>query len=151
MRCIQNRNLIGLKIKGKFIYNQNQKGRYYLSALDFVRNKMYDWAFFVGEWHSPEFVAVQVNAHKKAAWIHNDLSKAEYFNEEEYFHYYDYFDKYIFVSENSLKSSCKKYKFLKDKAVTIYNINDVNKIKVASEEPVDDYNFGKKLTFVYMC
>jgi Glycosyltransferase len=144
----KNRNLIGLKIKGKFIYNQNQKDRYYLSALDFVRNKMYDWAFFVGEWHSPEFVAVQVNAHKKAAWIHNDLSKAEYFNEEEYFYYYDYFDKYIFVSENSLKSSCKKYKFLKDKAVTIYNINDINKIKEAAKEPVDDYKFGEKLTLV---
>lgn len=144
----KNRNSIYLRAKGKFVYEESQRAKYYISALEFVENKIYDWAFFVGEWYSPEFVAIHVNAYKKAAWIHNDLSKAEYFNAEEYFCYFDYFDKYIFVSENSLKSSCNVYKFLKDKAVTIYNINDVNKIKSVAQESVDDFEFGKRTTLV---
>ena len=130
-------NILG-RVHAKFIYNASQKGAFYYTALDFVRGKIYDWAFFVGEWYTPAFVATQVKAKKKAAWIHNDLSAAEYFNTEQYFYFHECFDKYIFVSKTSQEESIKKYPFLKEKAVTIYNINDYKKIRKQAEEKIDD-------------
>lgn len=131
-------NILG-RVHAKFIYNASQKGAFYYTALDFVRGKLYDWAFFVGEWYTPAFVATQVKAKKKAAWIHNDLSAAEYFDTEQYFYFHEYFDKYIFVSKTSQEESIKKYPFLKEKAVTIYNINDYKKIRKQAEEEIDDF------------
>ena len=59
------------KIRAKYLY---KKGINYYPrpALDFVRNKSYDFAFHIGEWCSPEFVARFVVAEQKAVWIHND-------------------------------------------------------------------------------
>ena len=125
------------RFRAKLLYTLPQKGAYYFTALDFVRNKEYDWAFFVGEWYSPSFVADEVQARIKAAWIHNDLSDAEYFDAEHYFYFADMFDYFIFVSKNSLEASVAAYPFLKDKAVTIYNINDIEYIKKRADEPVD--------------
>lgn len=125
------------RIHAKFIYSMNEKGAYYITALDFVRNKIYDWAFFVGEWHSPSFVACHVEAKTKAAWIHSDISQADYFDADHYFYFYDKFDYFIFVSENSLQSSVKAFPFIKEKSITIYNITDVNDIKSKSQETVD--------------
>lgn len=127
------------RIRAKLIYTEEQKGAYYLPALDFVKNKIYDWAFFIGEWYSPSFVAYEVQAKIKAAWIHNDLSEAEYFNAEHYFYFADRFDYFIFVSQNSLKWSIKKYPFLKEKSVCIYNINDVDYILKSAKARVKDW------------
>ncbi len=88
-------NILG-RVHAKFIYNASQKGAFYYTALDFVREKLYDWAFFVGEWYTPSFVATQVKAKKKAAWIHSDLSVTKYFDTEQYFYFHECFDKYIF-------------------------------------------------------
>ena len=54
------------RFRAKLLYTLPQKGAYYFTALDFVRNKEYDWAFFVGEWYSPSFVADEVQARIKA-------------------------------------------------------------------------------------
>ncbi|PXX48950.1 glycosyltransferase involved in cell wall biosynthesis [Hungatella effluvii] len=126
------------RIKAKIMYTMVQKGAYYFTALDFVKNKEYDWAFFVGEWCSPSFVAYEVKAKIKAVWIHSDISEAEYFDAAHYFYFYDLFDYFIFVSKNSLKSSVKAYPFIKDKSVTIYNISDTVNIKNNSLAPVQD-------------
>ena len=127
------------KVHGKFVYTTQQKTAYYLPALDFVRNKMYDWAFFVGEWYNPSFVAYEVQAKIKAAWIHNDLSEAEYFDSGEYFYFLDRFDYYIFVSRNSMEASIQRYPFLKERSVCIYNINDVEYIKSREKEEAVDF------------
>lgn len=132
------------RIKAKMLYTMAQKGAYYFTALDFVKNKEYDWAFCVGEWYSPSFVACEVNAKIKAVWIHSDISEAEYFDAAHYFYFYDLFDYFIFVSRKSLKSSVKAYPFIEDKAVTIYNINDVSNIKNSSLKPVEDLGKLKK-------
>lgn len=95
--------------------------------------------FFHGEWCSPAFVAIEVNAKQKAAWIHCDISKAQYFDPNVYFHYLDCFDYFIFASQHSLDSSVEKYPFLKDKAVTVYNISDIVDIKKKAEEVVEDF------------
>ena len=132
------------RIRVKYIYTAEQKGAYYVTALDFVRNKIYDWAFFVGEWYTPSFVAYEVQARIKAAWIHNDLSSAEYFDADHYFYFADMYDYYIFVSKNSLEASIKKYPFLKDKSITIYNISDVEYIKNRSIEGENELAKYKK-------
>lgn len=138
------------RVCAKLFYTMDQKGAYYISALNFVRNKVYDWAFFIGEWYSPSFVAYEVQAKIKAAWIHNDLSEAEYFNAEHYFYFADQFDYFIFVSQNSLNASIKKYPFLKEKAVCIYNINDAKYILKRAKENVKDWP-KQKLPVLLTC
>lgn len=125
-------------VRSKIFYTEEQRMKYPRAALDFVYGKQYDWAFFVGEWCVPDFVAMEVEAKKKAAWIHSDISRAQYFDDEVYFEYMDKFDYFIFVSQHSMNSSIKKYPFLKEKAVTIYNINDVAHIKSEALKDVDD-------------
>ena len=127
------------RVRARYLYTPEQKGAYLFPALDFVRNKIYDWAFFVGEWMLPSFVAYEVNARVKAAWIHNDLSEAEYFDAEGYFHFLDCFDYFIFVSKNSLNSSIEKYPFLRDRSVCIYNINDKDYINQRARETIIDF------------
>ena len=130
------RDSIKCRISSKYLYKQGELKKYSSAALNFVRNKVYDWAFHVGEWWSPEFVAERVAAKHKAVWIHTDLSKAEYFDDVHYFDYLDAFEKCIFVSQNSMESSIARYPFLKNRSVTIYNINDSEEIrKQSTAEP----------------
>lgn len=132
------------RIRAKLLYTPEQKGAYLFPALDFVRNKEYDWAFFVGEWASPSFVACEVKAKIKAAWIHTDLSKATNFDPEHYFYFMDQFDYFIFVSKYSLEQSVLKYPFLEDKAVVVYNISDAHMIKENMNETVTDINYDRE-------
>ena len=138
------------RVRAKLMYTSNQKYNYYFTALDFVRGKEYDWAFHVGEWYSPAFVADEVRADRKAIWIHNDLLSAEYFDESHYFYYADRFDYFIFVSQNSLRASVEAYPFLMKNAVTIYNINDVEYIRTMSEENISE-KLEKKNTILLTC
>ena len=46
-------------MKKKVLYTAEQNKDYPFSALEFVRNKKYDWAFFVGEWCSGYTVIFQ--------------------------------------------------------------------------------------------
>lgn len=139
------------RIKAKLEYTTEQKTAFYLPALEFVKNKVYDWAFFVGEWYSPAFVAYHTNAKNKAAWIHSDLSKTTNFDKELYFFFYECFDYFIFASENSLKESIKQYPFLKDKSITIYNVNDVKSIRKKAKEPINDYQFDSSKPTLLTC
>ena len=133
------------RIRAKLLYTPEQKRAYLFPALDFVRNKEYDWAFFVGEWASPSFVACEVKAKIKAAWIHTDLSKATNFDSEHYFYFMDQFDYFIFVSKYSLEQSVLKYPFLEDKAVVVYNISDVHTIKENINETVTDIKYDREI------
>ncbi len=117
------------------------------AALLFAREHEYDVAFHVGEWWSPRFVAKNIKAKRKCAWIHNDIAQAEYFDAENYFVYDEYFSHYIFVSNNSMESSLERYPFIREKAICIYNINDAEMIKREADCPMDQqdqnyYNTG---------
>lgn len=114
------------------------------SALNFIKNKIYDYAFSYGEWFSPAFVAEMVNAKIKATWIHNDLSKAEYFDANSFFHYHLFFDYYIFVSERSLKESINAYPFLENKSYIIHNMINDDEVIEASNEALTDFDFKAK-------
>ena len=121
------------------------------AALLFVRNKKYDWAFHIGEWWPPAFVALRVKADHKAAWIHNDISQAEYFRADDYFSYDNFFDKYIFVSQNSMASSLAAYPFITKKSSCVYNLNDALSIRRQAKEAVDETYFRRDLPVLLTC
>lgn len=138
------------KIRAKYLY---KKGINYYPrpALDFVRNKSYDFAFHIGEWYSPEFVAIHVSARQKAAWIHTDISRSVNFDEETFFKYFDYYDYYIFASRKSMESGLERYAFMRDKACVIYNISDADQIRFKSNQNITDYEFDLNIPTVVTC
>lgn len=139
------------KIKRKLYLTEEQKAENAVGAYLFVRNKVYDWAFHVGEWWTPKFLATEVVAKHKAVWIHTDLTKAVTFNEEEFFSFDDCIDKYIFVSKRSLESCMGEYKFLCEKSECIYNILDTKEINELSSEPIEEDYFNTNLPVLITC
>lgn len=136
------------RVRAKVMYKSEQKFAYYFTALDFVKNKVYDWAFHIGEWNVPSFVAYEVNAKIKVAWIHSDISKNKYFDEDSYFYFADHYDYFVFASKNSMKTSIECYPFLEEKSHTIYNMINQEMIKEKSKMSVDDIPKGPDPIFV---
>ncbi len=139
------------KLKKRMYLTEQQRKDAFLGAYSFVRNKVYDWAFHVGEWWTPDFLANEVVAKRKAAWIHTDLTKAVTFDEERFFSFDDTIDKYIFVSKRSLESCMDEYPFLRDKSECIYNILDTKDINEKSVEPIEEDYFDKGLPVILTC
>lgn len=139
------------RMKGKVLLTAEERDSGSRAALLFVNRKEYDWAFHIGEWWLPDFVATKVKAKRKAAWIHNDLSHAEYFQADTYFVHDECFDKYIFVSQNSLAASLEKFPFLSPKSSCIYNINDASFIRTCAKEPVEENYFESGLPVLLTC
>lgn len=139
------------KVKRKLYLNEEQKSENAVGAYLFVRNKIYDWAFHVGEWWTPKFLATEVVAKHKSVWIHTDLTKAVAFNEETFFSFDDCIDKYIFVSKRSLESCMNEYEFLRNKSECIYNILDTKEINELSTEPVEENYFDTSLPVLITC
>lgn len=137
-------NNIMQRIKFRMCYHQEERKNYFFSAYQFVRGKQYEWAFHVGEWFNPDFVAKYVCAKQKAMWFHTDLNCDKNFDEEKFFLYTEQFSRFIFVSKNSLENSCKKYPFIRDRSVVINNINDIMMIKQKSVEIVKDIQKSTK-------
>ena len=142
---------IANKIKKKFYLTEQQRATNTAGSYFFIRNKIYDWAFHVGEWWVPHFLATEVRANKKAIWIHTDITKAVTFNEEQFFSFDDCIDKYIFVSKRSLESCMNEYKFLREKSECIYNILDAKDINDKSCEPIEEDYFDTNLPVLITC
>lgn len=139
------------RIQKKLLCSSKELQSYPLIALLYVRKNKYDWAFHIGEWWLPEFVATKVEAKYKAAWLHTDISLANSFRGEEFFKFDNYFDKYIFVSQKSLEVSTEKYQFLRKKGICIYNISDIVKIRRLSNQKIENINDFGKLPVVLTC
>ena len=92
------------------------------SAINFVKDKVYDFAFSYGDWMSPEFVATKVKAKKKAIWIHTDIDKSPFVDEKILFRYDGSYQYYIFASERSRQSAIKKYPFIGERSYVIHNM-----------------------------
>lgn len=107
------------------------------SALRFIKNKEYDYAFSYGEWMSPEFVATRVKAKEKYVWIHTDIDKAPFVNEKILLGYDDDYTGYIYVSENSKNSAETAFPMLRGKGVVVHNMCDEEEIIRASKEEID--------------
>lgn len=122
------------KFSARVLFTKEELQKFPLKALLYVRERSYDWAFHIGEWWLPEFVALKVRASKKAIWIHTDISAANSFQAESFFQYDDCIDHYFFVSNNSLKRSLKEFPFLKKKSCCIYNISNVDSIRSKSKQ-----------------
>lgn len=138
----QSKNLsIVDKTRAKLLFAADDLGKFASAALLYARKQTYDWAFHIGEWWSPEFVARKVKASKKAVWIHTDISLAPSFQSEEFFRFTDCFDRYIFVSRKSLAESTARFLFLEGKSTCIYNICDVDSILYKSTQSAADSAF----------
>lgn len=139
------------KIKSKFVLTKSDASKFPRSALLFAQENYYDWAFHIGEWWSPDFVSQIVRADRKAAWMHNDLSEAEYFDGENFFVHDNSFYKYIFVSKLSLSNSLKSYPFIEKKSVCVYNINDTENIRSLSTDSIPENYFDTELPVLVTC
>ena len=139
------------KVKSRLALTPEQKAEATLGAYKFVRKNVYDWAFHVGEWWTPKFLAEEVTAKHKAVWIHTDLTRAVTFDEEKFFSFDDCIDKYVFVSKLSLESCMGKYPFLRKKSECIYNILDTEDILKKSAEPIEEDYFDKGLPVIVTC
>lgn len=125
------------RLRRKFLCTESDLKRFPASALDFARSRQYDWAFHVGEWWLPAFVAENVTAEHKAVWIHTDISAAESFLPDAFFASDGAFERYIFVSQHSLETAVETFPFLRAKAVCIHNISDSESIRKQSAEPAE--------------
>ncbi len=126
-----------LKVIFKIWIRLTKKQLYRYSAYRFVKGKKYDMAFSYGEWLSPEFVAKRVNSKEKYIWIHTDIDKAQYVNNQILLGYDTFYDKYIFVSHLSKLSAENKYPMIKGKSHVIHNMCDDNYIIDQSKEKVN--------------
>ena len=136
------------KIKRKLHYILQNEFEHPSKAIQYVKEKNYDWAFHIGEWSSPKFVANYVRAKNKAAWIHTDLSRLNNFESDDFFSYDDKINYYIFVSKNSLDASVAIFPQLKEKSIVINNIVNDRFIKSQSNEFLP---FSESLPVIVTC
>ncbi len=139
------------KIRAHFFLTNEEKQCDPSVALLYVREREYDWAFHIGEWWPPAFVALKVRAKQKAVWIHSDITKAVTFNPDSFFAYDEEIANYIFVSKASMNSCMDEFPFIKIKARCIYNISDVPQIKKLAEESVTEDYFDRGLPVIVTC
>ena len=118
-----------------------------------VGQKRYHWAFHVGEWSSPAFVATGIVADHKAVWVHSELDAANYFDPAVFLEWYAYFEWYIFVSQSALAKSTQKYPQLLTKGLCIHNLVDIAAIHALAQQPLgeDERYYKKGLPVVLTC
>ena len=80
------------------------------------------------------FLALKVNAKTKVSFIHDE--KIEWMKKNEFI--LDKIDYYFAVSESCSKEVEKKYPFISKKMKVFHNILDEEKIKILSNEKIDD-------------
>lgn len=111
-----------------------KKQLYRPACFEFVKNKHYDAAISYGEWISPEFVAEHVQADRKIVWIHSDIDKALFFNEEVMFRFDDKIDLYLFASGKSMETALARYPIMQGRATVVHNLCDDEGIRRAAME-----------------
>jgi lipopolysaccharide biosynthesis glycosyltransferase/glycosyltransferase involved in cell wall biosynthesis len=96
----------------------------------------YDWAFHIGEWWSPEFVADYVKSKYKAIWLHNDLNliPKHALADDNIRDYAKKFSKFLFVSEGSRINSLKLFPFMEDKSTVVHNLINFDSILMMAAE-----------------
>lgn len=99
-----------------------------------MKDKHYDAAISYGEWISPEFVAEHVQADRKIVWIHSDIDKALFFNEEVMFRFDDKIDLYLFASGKSMETALARYPIMQGRATVVHNLCDDEGIRRAAME-----------------
>ena len=111
-----------------------KKQLYRPACFEFVKDKHYDAAISYGEWISPEFVAEHVQADRKIVWIHSDIDKALFFNEEVMFRFDDKIDLYLFASGKSMETALARYPIMQGRATVVHNLCDDEGIRRAAME-----------------
>lgn len=111
------------------------------TALRFVADRQYDFAFSYGEWCPPSFVAEHVRAGHKAFWIHTDITKSPTFEPNAFFDPFLRYQHYIFVSQLTMTRAQQRYPFIRGKSVLVHNLLDVKALVQRSRETVRDFSF----------
>lgn len=147
LKSFKFKNIINLSLSR--LVNGTFKQELYLSKT-IENNKIYDIAI---AYHTPAsfpvmYVSNKINAKKKLAWIHSDVSF--YKNEmERYIKFYDNYEKIICVSKDSKINFDNQYKHLANKTEVFFNIIDKKEILEKSKvEKVfsDELNYLKLVT-----
>lgn len=119
-----------------------------------VKNQAFGWAFSYGEWTPPEWVAQQVRALHKVAWIHADLDKAAYFHGKHFFKYNAAYAYYLFASEESRAAAETSWPILQGKSHCVHNMVHAAIIRQKAAEgvlPEDAHFFSQGLPVVLTC
>ncbi|MEY8359746.1 glycosyltransferase [Anaerotruncus colihominis] len=124
------------KIRRKLVMRLTKRLVCRIKAIRFVRGKQYDFAFSYGEWLSPEFVAHRTNAVRKAVWIHTDIDKAPYIDEQVLFGFMDTCRLYLFVSNYSMQAALRRFPILTDGTYVIHNMCNDASIRALANEPI---------------
>ena len=118
------------------------------TAVRFVEKKKYDLAVHVGEWHTPGFVALIVNAKKKICWIHADLDKIYPFDADSFFSMDEMIDCYYFVSDHSKRIAEDMYPFIRNKTGILHNTVNADEIITLSRETLEIKRTTDRFLFV---
>ena len=122
------------KVLCRITRDATKKQLYRPACFEFVKDKHYDAAISYGEWISPEFVAEHVQADRKIVWIHSDIDKALFFNEEVMFRFDDKIDLYLFASGKSMETALARYPIMQGRATVVHNLCDDEGIRRAAVE-----------------
>ena len=125
-----------------------KKQLYRPACFEFVKDKHYDAAISYGEWISPEFVAEYVQADRKIVWIHSDIDKALFFNEEVMFRFDDKIDLYLFASGKSMETALARYPIMQGRATVVHNLCDDESIRRAAMAPQIPTKTGREAVLI---
>ena len=125
-----------------------KKQLYRPACFEFVKDKHYDAAISYGEWISPEFVAEHVQADRKIVWIHSDIDKALFFNEEVMFRFDDKIDLYLFASGKSMETALARYPIMQGRATVVHNLCDDESIRRAAMAPQIPTKTGREAVLI---
>lgn len=73
-------------------------------------------------------------ADRKIVWIHSDIDKALFFNEEVMFRFDDKIDLYLFASGKSMETALARYPIMQGRATVVHNLCDDEGIRRAAME-----------------
>ncbi len=132
------------RIKG-IILKSIFRSFFYMTYISFManyklRNKSYD--YIIGFQEGPSnFLAYKINKTcHKIGWIHSNINKMNKFQSKLEKNVYENLDKIIFVSKFIMEEAFSKYKFDKNKCLTLNNPVNINKILKLSKERIESFD-----------
>lgn len=145
----------GLK-KGRFAFSSAVKGEFMAKKGSKKNKNHYDYAIGFLEGWSDRYLAFNVNADKKYAWLHSTFANITR-NPQTELSWMKLVDKIVFVTDACRDDFKKNMQTMASKAITVENITDSALIRKRSEEiPHNDRDYeiflsSKKTKIVTVC
>ena len=106
----------------------------------------YDTAVSYLEGYPAYFLIDKVNADRKIAWIHTDISKKTVYPEE--IEYYSKMDKVVTISEQCKAAIDERIPAVKEKTIVIENLSDPRRIRELAEKAGDFSTWDNKYVHI---